>query len=123
MVETEGTRRGRVVGRGLGLIADHRPVSSCCSHHVFVEWARRALSPCLHCHIVVIAATLLQAWFRLGLGWCSFCGVTAVLLLIVVGSVVVMVLCHGVGVMVWWGSRCVMVMRLSCGDMVVMWSL
>ena len=34
MVETEGTRRGTVVGRGLGLVADRRPVSLCHSHYV-----------------------------------------------------------------------------------------
>ena len=61
--------------------------------------------------------------FRLGVRWCSFCGVTAVPLFVVVGSVVVVVLCHGVGVMVWWGSQYVVVMWSSCGDVVIVWSL
>ena len=72
MVETEGTRRGRVVGRGLGLIADRRPVSSCRFHRVFVEWARRALIPCLRCHIVIVGATSLQATWHLVLVGCPW---------------------------------------------------
>ena len=39
----------------------------------------------------------------------------------VVGSVVVVVLCRGVGVVVWWGSWCVVVTWSSCGDVVVVW--
>ena len=65
MVETEGTRRGTVVGRGLGLVADRRPVSSCRSRGVFVEWARRALVPCLRCRIVVVGATCF-GWVSVG---------------------------------------------------------
>ena len=65
-----GTRRGRVVGRGLGLVADRHPVSSCCSHRVFVEWACCALVPCLRCRIVVIGATSLQAMWHLVLVGC-----------------------------------------------------
>ena len=52
--------------RGLGLIADRRPMSSCCSRLVFIEYARRALILCLHCRIVVIgvvgAASLQVTW-------------------------------------------------------------
>ena len=64
-METEGTRRGRVVGRGLGLVTDHCPVSSCCSHRVFIEWARCALVLCLRCRIVVVGAMLPAAMWHL----------------------------------------------------------
>ena len=40
-------------------------------------------------------------------------------LFVVVGSVVVVVLGRDVGVMVWWGSWCVVVRWSSCGDVVV----
>ena len=44
-------------------------------------------------------------------------------LFVVVGSVVVVVLCCSVRVMVWWGSWCVVVTWLLCGDVAVVWLL
>ena len=72
MVETEGMRRERVVERGLGLVADRCPVSLCRSRRVFVERACHALVPCLHCHIVVVGATSLQATWHLVPVGCSW---------------------------------------------------
>ena len=78
MVETEGMRRGRVVGRGLGLVADRHPVSSCCSHRVFVEWACCALVPCCHwCHITAGDMAPGFGWVSIGVrsvvSWWSHC--------------------------------------------------
>ena len=71
--------------------------------------------------VFVVVLSSLVPRVSVGVRWCSFCGVTAVPLFVVVGSVVVVVLCRGVGVMVWWGSRCVVVTWSSCGDVVIVW--
>ena len=74
---------------------------------VFVVWAgRHACVPCPRCRIVVVG--IVGATSSVG---CPFA-------FVVVGRVVVVVLCRGVGVAVWWGSWCVMVMWLWCGYMV-----
>ena len=62
--------------------------------------------------VLVVVLPLLVLWvprLRLGVRSFSFCGVTVLSLFVVVGSVVVVVLCRGVGVVVWWGSWCVVV--------------
>ena len=64
-----------------------------------------------------LGATSLQAtWHLVSIG-------RPFISLSVAGSVVVVVFCRGVGVVVWWGSWCIVVRWSSCGEVVVVWSL
>ena len=108
VVETEGTE-GREWWGGdwaLSLIVVLRPHVILA---VFTVWAgRRAHVPRPRCRIVVVG--VVGATSSVG---CPF-------VFVVVGSVGVMVLCRGVGLVVWWGLWCVVVMWLWCGYMVAM---
>ena len=111
------------MGRGLGLV-----IVVLCRVVLVVASLSGLFVPSFRVFVVVGSPLVLWVpcrlqrrgtWFRLGVRWCSFCGVTVAPLFVVVGSVVVVVLCRGVGVIVWWGSWCVVV--TSCGDVVVVW--